>query len=212
MNFCPSALLQLVVDRLSGRIPTPTCCLVLGGDRRRELLAAQRCDAKVLLLSSGCASEAELREALSPARAALTSVIVDRAATDTVTNFTTIVDKLRASGVRSVAVATAVPHMQRAGTIGTIVLGAQGIHTVPWPVDAGERLHESWLRTMRDGLRALLWVLCGLHLGGLVGRIVHPSRFADTSAWLAERRRAAAGEDPLLVELRAALNVKERGS
>jgi len=203
-NLRPMAALRLAWSALSGHEPPqPTCLLVLGGSKRRELLAASAIEVPVVLLSSGSATADDVLGQFGPARAARTAVIVDRTATDTVTNFTSVVHALNAVGVRSIAVGTARAHMRRALAIGRVVLGAQGIHIVALPVDAGEALDESWLRVLRDAVRAMLWVLCGLHFGGFVGRLVHPSRFLDSSSWLAVRRNR---DQRLALELQSAID------
>lgn len=202
-NLRPLAALRLTWSALSVREPPqPMCLLVLGGSKRRELLAASAMDVSIVLLSSGSTTAEDVVSTFDPERAARTTVIVDRTATDTVTNFTSVVHALNAAGVRSIAVGTARAHMPRALAIGRVVLGAQGIHIVPLPVDAGEALNESWLRVLRDAVRALLWVLCGLHFGGFVGRLVHPYRFLDSTSWLAKRRYR---DHQLVLELRSAM-------
>ena len=209
MNLCPTSAARLALSYLRGEVaPPPECLLVLGGDMRRELLAASTWPVPVVLLSSGAASAADVCGALGPARAARTIVLEDRTAVDTVSNFTSCAAVLRLAGARSVAVATARAHMPRAVAIGALVLGSQGIWLVPCRVDTDERLQERWWRTARDALRAALWVLCGLDLAHLIGRLVHPSRFRDSSSWLAKRR--CSEEETLGAALRAALSTVDR--
>lgn len=126
----PLALVRLarVLLRVRSKRTPPQCVLVLGGCKERELAAARLFgalpSARMLLLSSGVASLAELQAAAAPAAAH--TVAVDRSAVDTVTNFTTVARSLAAAGVTSVACATAREHCWRALAVGTLALGAEG--------------------------------------------------------------------------------------
>ena len=127
----PLALVRLARVLLRARpAEPPQCVLVLGGCKERELEAARMFGAaavppaRMLLLSSGAASLSELQAAAAPAAAH--TVLVDRRAVDTVTNFTTVARSLAAAGVTSVACATAREHCRRALAVGTLVLGAEG--------------------------------------------------------------------------------------
>ena len=126
----PLALVRLARVLLRARPEPPQCVLVLGGCKERELEAARMFgaaavpSARMLLLSSGAASLSELQAAAAPAAAH--TVLVDRRAVDTVTNFTTVARSLAAAGVTSVACATAREHCWRALAVGTLVLGAEG--------------------------------------------------------------------------------------
>ena len=126
----PLVLMRLARVLLTSRERTaPQCVLVLGGCKERELAAARMFgtavpSARMLLLSSGEASLAEMQAAAAPAAAH--TVVVDRSAVDTVTNFTTVAHALAAAGVTSVACATAREHCWRALAVGTLALGAEG--------------------------------------------------------------------------------------
>ena len=114
--------------RVRSKRTPPQCVLVLGGCKERELAAARLFgampSARMLLLSSGVASLAELQAAAAPAAAH--TVVVDFSAVDTVTNFTTVARSLAAAGVTSVHCATAREHCWRALAVGTLALGAEG--------------------------------------------------------------------------------------
>lgn len=84
----------------------------------------------------------------------------DEQAVDTVTNFTTLVDELKARGITSVYLITSDYHIRRAEVIGEVVLGSRGIvfksvavpsHQSPEPIE----------KAIRDGARAILWVITG---------------------------------------------------
>ncbi len=85
---------------------------------------------------------------------------LDYQAVDTVTNFTTLVDKLHDTEVKSVYLITADYHMRRASVIGEIVLGSRGIEFKAVSVPS-DRSPEPIQKTVRDGARSLLWVLTG---------------------------------------------------
>mmetsp|Transcript_30392 Transcript_30392/g.61870 ORF Transcript_30392/g.61870 Transcript_30392/m.61870 type:complete len:214 (+) Transcript_30392:91-732(+) len=158
--------------------------LILGGARQRELECAairgrQNYDGvsapKLLLLSSGCASTADLVHA-SGLRPSL--IRLDNRAVDTLTNFTTLAFDLACSECTSILVATSEAHMRRAYPLAFIVLGSYGIQvsrlTCPDTFD-GHAQEESTIRRVRDLVRALIWVVTGWDGRG-VSAFVHPDR------------------------------------
>jgi Uncharacterized conserved protein len=159
-----------------GHFEQPQAVLVLGGDTKREDFAAefarQHPDLPIWI-SSGSNPE-YTRAVFSDAGVNLERVHIDQAAVDTVTNFTTLVDTLRARGIESVYLITSDYHMRRSRMIGEIVFGSRGIYLRPVPVPS-ERTSEPFTKTLRDGGRALLWLATG-HTGStLSGR--HESRY-----------------------------------
>uniref|UniRef100_UPI0025B58255 YdcF family protein n=1 Tax=Trichocoleus desertorum TaxID=1481672 RepID=UPI0025B58255 len=140
----------------------PQAVLVLGGAPEREVFAAEfaREHPQVSVwISSG--SNPEYTEwAFSEAGIDPERVIIDREAVDTVTNFTTLVDKFKAEGIESVYLITSDYHMRRARVIGEIVLGSRGIDFKPISVPSGQA-PESLEKAVRDGARAVLWVATG---------------------------------------------------
>ena len=79
---------------------------------------------------------------------------------DTVTNFTTLADEFRAQGIKSLYLITSDDHMRRARVIGEIVLGSRGISFRSVSVPSG-RSPEPMFKAVRDGARAILWVMTG---------------------------------------------------
>ena len=63
---------------------------------------------------------------------------LDYAARDTLSNFTTLVDRLRRRGIRHVLLVTSSDHMDRALLVGRVVAGSRGIHLTPVPVPCGD--------------------------------------------------------------------------
>ncbi|NJK52377.1 MAG: YdcF family protein, partial [Leptolyngbyaceae cyanobacterium SU_3_3] len=84
----------------------------------------------------------------------------DQRATDTVTNFTTVVSDLKRRGVQHVYIVTSDYHMPRAEAIATVVLGSQGITFTAIKV-SGEHRQESKLRVLRDVGRSAVWLMTG---------------------------------------------------
>ena len=140
----------------------PEALVVLGGHEERERYAAKLAlqhPELPIWLSSG--SPQEYAERIF----ANTGVKSDRlnfdyAASDTVTNFTTLVDELKAKGIDSVYLITSENHMRRAKVIGNIIFGSRGINFEPVPVPSEnppEPVEKSW----RDGARAVFWLVTG---------------------------------------------------
>ncbi|MFM8258480.1 MAG: YdcF family protein [Vulcanococcus sp.] len=153
--------------------PPPQLILVLGGDADRERVAADlsRRDGLPVLVSSGSNPEYAERlfqqQGLDHHRFQL-----DYRATDTLSNFTSVVDELKRAKVRHVLLVTSSDHMNRALLVGRLVAGSRGIALTPVAVPCGALCSpEGRRKVWGDGLRAALWVLTG----------------RDLRAWAAER-------------------------
>lgn len=149
-------------------LPPPQIILVLGGDVARERVAADLAarDGLPVLVSGGSNPEYAHwlfgRQGLDHGR-----VQLDYRATDTLTNFTSIVDELKRAKVRHVLLVTSSDHMQRAMLVGRVVAGSRGIGLTPVEVPCGDRCTpEAWRKVWGDGARAALWVLTGRDLKG----------------------------------------------
>ena len=147
-------------------LPPPQLILVLGGDLDRERVAGSlaRRDGLPVLVSGGSNPEYATwqfgQQGLDAAR-----VHLDYRATDTLTNFTSVVDELRRAKVRHVLLVTSSDHMNRALLVGRMVAGSRGITLTPVAVPCGTRcLPEGRRKVWGDGLRAALWVLTGRDL------------------------------------------------
>ena len=147
-------------------LPSPQMILVLGGDVERERVAGElaRRDGLPVLVSGGSNPEYAHwlfgRQGLDAGR-----VQLDYRATDTLTNFTSIVDELKRAKVRHVLLVTSSDHMERAMLVGRLVAGSRGIGLTPVAVPCGERCQpEGWRKIWGDGARAALWVLTGRDL------------------------------------------------
>lgn len=141
---------------------SPEAVLVLGGEPRREQFAAefaQQHPGLPIWVSGG--SNPEYAEWIfQEAGVSHRLIHLDYDAVDTLTNFTTIVDKLRSQNIKSVYLITSDYHMRRAQWIGQVVLGSRGIQfqTVPIP---SSKPAEPLEKAVFDGLRAVLWVTTG---------------------------------------------------
>ena len=139
--------------------------LVLGGSTsrlERERFAAQfaRQHPNLPIWISGGSPEFATQRVFAKAGVDTRRLHLDYQAVDTVTNFTTLVDKLRANNIKSVYLITADYHMRRASVIGEIILGSRGIEFKSVAVPS-QRSPEPIQKTIRDGARALLWVTMG---------------------------------------------------
>jgi uncharacterized SAM-binding protein YcdF (DUF218 family) len=147
---------------LLAHVQPPQALLVLGGAQQREIFAADfaRSHPTLPIWVSGGSNPEYAEWVFAEAGIDLNRVYLDYEAVDTVTNFTTIVNKLQAKGIKSVYLITSDDHMRRACVIGEIVLGSRGIAFKAIPVRSG-RSPEPLFKTVRDGARAILWVTLG---------------------------------------------------
>lgn len=160
---------------IQGHFIKPDAILVLGGHPEREEFTthfARQYPHLPIWISSGANSEF-INIIFSEAEVDLARIHLDYQAVDTVTNFTTLVDQLKARNIDSVFVITSDNHMRRAQVIGTIVFASRGIHFKAVPVPTG-RSPEPVEKILRDGARAILWVFTG-RTGSSLGRMLsHP--------------------------------------
>ena len=149
-------------EQLEVTTKQPQALFVLGGAPEREMFAAKFAMEHPNLdiwVSSGSNPE-YVEWVFSEAGISLTRVHLDYEAVDTVTNFTTMVDKLQERGIDSVYLVTSDDHMRRARLIGEIVFGSKGIDFKPLEVPSG-RSPEPLEKTLRDGARAVIWLTTG---------------------------------------------------
>jgi len=163
-----------VVVLLSGYRKANKAILILGGSPSRELYGAVyalKNPYMPIWVSSGSPKEYS-DEVFARAGIKRDRYVLDYRATDTVTNFTTLVDEFKARQITDVYVITDGYHMPRAQVIGNVVLGSQGIkmHPVAIPPDlkyysdTKYRAKEVPKKSVRDGARSVLWLLTGVTL------------------------------------------------
>lgn len=140
----------------------PQAIFVLGGHEDRERaaakLAAKYPDLPVWV-SSG-SPEGYVKRIFAKAGVQRDRLHLDYQAKDTVTNFTTLVDKLNRQGIHSVYLVTSDTHMARARLVGEIIFGSHGIVIKPLSVPSHSSV-ESPEKSVRDVARALLWLATG---------------------------------------------------
>jgi uncharacterized SAM-binding protein YcdF (DUF218 family) len=189
------------MDKLRQTLVPIDAILLLGGDLERETLTAELAagfskdfsgtgmaleDRVLRALADPCipifissghghVEEIFISKGVDPDR-----IRLDTRATDTVTNYTTMVPNLRRAGFRHIAVITSDYHRQRSDQIAWRVFAAFGmLYTLcglPSNAEFGKNSPESYVRRWRDVIRIWLWLLCGIELSFL-GRFIHPERF-----------------------------------
>lgn len=148
----------------------PQAIFVLGGEEEREIFAAKFARAHPNLpvwISSG-APQGYAKRVFKKAGILPKNLHLDYQARDTVTNFTTLVDRFESKGITSVYLVTADDHIQRARIIGEIVFGSRGIKIKPVTFASGRPV-EPMQKTLRDGFRSLLWLTTG-YSGSIGGK------------------------------------------
>lgn len=162
MGLCSVLPLRIAIAR--HQAPTPQAILVLEGETERIRFAAKFSTAHspMPIWVSGNPEGYELNQSIfRTAGVPVTQVHYDFCATDTVTNFTCNVAAFTSHHIQHVYVMTSDYHMTRSLAIATLVFGSHGIAVTPVEVASSGHAPESWLRTVRDCLRSLLWLLTG---------------------------------------------------
>lgn len=147
--------------------PPAQMILVLGGDADRERVAAHlaRADGLPVVVSGGTNPEYATWLFREQEGLPADQVRLDYRASDTLSNFTSLVDDLRQAHIRHALLVTSSDHMDRALLVGRIVAGSRGIHLTPVPVPCGAAcVRETRQKIWGDGLRAAVWVLSGRDL------------------------------------------------
>jgi uncharacterized SAM-binding protein YcdF (DUF218 family) len=149
----------------------PQAIFVLGGETGREKFAAQFAHKhpSLPIWISGGAPQGYTKKVFAKAGVGKQDLHLDYQASDTVTNFTTLVDRFESQGITSVYLVTSDDHMQRARVIGEIVFGSRGIKVKPVTFASG-RTSEPLRKTARDGIRSLVWLATGFSGGSIQSR------------------------------------------
>ncbi len=140
----------------------PQVIFVLGGEEERELFAAKfaKTHPHIPVWISGGAPQGYTTKVFKKAGVSIENLHLDYRANDTVTNFTTLVDRFESRGINSVYLVTSDDHIQRARAIGEIVFGSRGIKVKPVTFASG-RSPEPVQKTLRDSFRSVLWLFTG---------------------------------------------------
>jgi uncharacterized SAM-binding protein YcdF (DUF218 family) len=141
---------------------TPEALLVLGGEPKREQFAAQfaQTHPNLPIWVSGGSNPEYAEWVFQEAGIDPDLLHLDYDAVDTVTNFTTIVDKLKARGINHIYLITSDYHMRRAQVIAQVVLGSRNIQFQIVSIPSQKKT-EPIQKAVFDGVRAVLWVATG---------------------------------------------------
>lgn len=152
--------IRLVIARL--KAPKPQAILVLGGGKSREIFTSQlaKTNSELPIFISSGIPISESEQIFQRRGIDLSRVTRDRRATDTVTNFTTIVSTLQNNQIEHIYLVTSDFHLPRAKAIAFFVLGSQGITFTPLPVSSKVEPESSW-RIFRDVGRSIFWIITG---------------------------------------------------
>jgi uncharacterized SAM-binding protein YcdF (DUF218 family) len=165
-----AACLYFSYKQIKSYFVEPEALFVLGGHEERERYAAnlaQQYPDIPIWVSSG-SPEDYAKRIFAKAGISRDRIHLDYRASDTVTNFTTLVDELKTKGIDSVYLVTSDNHMLRARIVGEIVFGSRGIVVKPIAVPS-ESPPEPIEKSLRDGARAILWLTTG-HTGSTLVR------------------------------------------
>jgi uncharacterized SAM-binding protein YcdF (DUF218 family) len=162
-----AVLISIIPFRLAialYQVPQPQAIFVLGGDYARVTAAVRltRQNPNLRIWVSDYLSRMQLYKRLfQQAGIAPENFYYDFCATDTVTNFTCTVEELVKRDLRHIYLVTSDYHMRRARIIATIVFGSKGIAVTPVIVPSIGVPEEPLLRALRDGIRAIFWIIAG---------------------------------------------------
>ena len=140
----------------------PQAILVLGGSPTREKFAAQfalQHPQLPIFVSSGSPEE-YAKYVFDQAGIKRDRIHLDYRAVDTVTNFTVMVTELQQRKITNVYLLTSEFHMPRALVIGKIILGSRGIEMHPVSIPSSIK-SENPAKSLRDGLRSVVWLVTG---------------------------------------------------
>ena len=148
--------------QLQSYLVQPDAVLVLGGHEEREKFAAElgKKHPHLDIWVSGGSPQNYAKRIFATRGIKSDRLHLDYRASDTVTNFTTLVDELKAQGIDSVYLVTSENHMTRARIIGEIVFGSRGIVLKPLAVPSSSP-PEPIEKCVRDGARSILWLATG---------------------------------------------------
>ena len=144
--------------------PTPQAIFVLGGNFERTKFAGEfwlsRKDLDIWVSDFRWNLDRQ-REILKKFGVSGDRLHLDSEATDTVTNFTTLVDDFVDADLQHIYLITSDYHMRRARVIASVVLGSRGVVVSPIAVDSWRDEDEALVRVLRDFGRSVVWVLSG---------------------------------------------------
>jgi uncharacterized SAM-binding protein YcdF (DUF218 family) len=162
------AIIPINIAVTKGQHPNPQAIFVLGSDLRRSELGIElwkKHPEMNLWVSDSAAVIAKQEKFFSEKAFPPERLRLDAKSTDTVTNFTTMVDQFQAAKIKHLYLVTSAAHMDRSVAIAHVVLGSRGIVVTPVPLKEEGNIpwfyQESGKRTWRDRLRAISWLFTG---------------------------------------------------
>lgn len=170
-----SSLIPIKLAIAHSQTPIPQAILTLGGGVDREKFTAQFAQSHPLTvwISSG-SPRLQARQIFQDANIPTSKVILDYRATDTVSNFTSLVKDFQRQNCRHIYLITSDFHMPRAKAIAFIVLGSHGIAYTPVAIPT-QRESESKLKIVRDSIRSVIWLITGISGSSLNSTLNHSS-------------------------------------
>lgn len=162
-----TALISLISLRIVitlNQFPLPQAILVLEGNPDRIEFAARFAQShpNLKIWVSGNPNGFDLnRSIFKRFDIPVEQVQYDFCAVDTVTNFTCTVKDFTAQDIRNLYLITSDYHMARSRAIAALVLGRRGIVVTPVAVPSERIPSESPIRTLRDCIRSLVWIVTG---------------------------------------------------
>jgi uncharacterized SAM-binding protein YcdF (DUF218 family) len=143
--------------------PTPQAIFVLGGDFERTKAAARlwRSNPTMEIWVSDFPRYLSKQEKiLVDGGVPKTRLYLDGRATDTVTNFTTLMLAFLDARLQHLYLVTSDYHMARAKAIAMVVLGSRGIVVTPVSIQSKHKT-EPKLKMVRDFVRMMIWLVTG---------------------------------------------------
>jgi uncharacterized SAM-binding protein YcdF (DUF218 family) len=160
------ALIPVKIPITLMRFPEPQAIFILGGNFSRENFAAQFAQNKPEIdIWISHAPElkkqtAKIYRIFAESNIDRQKVHIDYEATDTVSNFTSLLDDFRQENIHHLYLITSASHMARARLIGTIIFGSNNIILTPIAVNDGGK-PEPAIKLVRDLLRSIIYLLTG---------------------------------------------------
>ncbi|ELS02169.1 hypothetical protein Xen7305DRAFT_00018810 [Xenococcus sp. PCC 7305] len=157
------AIMSINIAIASLRYPQPQAILCLGGDHQREKLAAKLASQNkdLLIWVSSGSNDQITGQIFHNAGLSSERFFLNNQATDTVTNFTTLVPEFKQHHIKHLYLITSDFHMPRARAIAMIVLGSQGIVVTPMEVRTRGDRQEPKVKILRDTARSIFWFFSG---------------------------------------------------
>ncbi|QFS50325.1 YdcF family protein [Nostoc sphaeroides CCNUC1] len=164
--FILLSIIPLQLAIAINQAPQPQAFLMLGGDPAREKFTAELAQwyPSLEIWVSSPPNTQKTDETFQAVGISKSRLHIDIRATDTVTNFTSVVGDFKQRQLQHLFLITSDFHMLRAKAIATFILGSQGIAFTAISVPSKQTNSESLLRIIRDIVRSLLWIATG-HTG-----------------------------------------------